>query len=82
MTVVAVIEAVALVAVVVAFLLYARARERDSAQERRELADRIQRPELLPARDAVAFTEPPPREDDELSTVGQIRISDTYGTNG
>jgi hypothetical protein len=81
-TVVAVAEAVALVAVVFLCLGHLRGVERANAQERRALADRIQRPELLPARETVAFAEPPPREDDELSTVGQIRISDTYGTDG
>jgi hypothetical protein len=79
MTVVAIVEAVALVAVVVAFLLYARARERENARERSVLADRIQRPEVLPAREAAVFVEPAPREDDQLSLVGQIRVSDRYG---
>ena len=80
MTVVAIVEAVALVAVVFGFLIYTRAREADQAKERRELADRIQRPEILPAREAPAFVEPAPREDDQLSMVGKIRISDDYGT--
>jgi hypothetical protein len=79
MTVVAIVEAVALVAVVLAFLVYTRAREKDSILERRALADRIQRPELLPAREAPQFVEPPPRESDQLSMVGKIRISDKYG---
>jgi hypothetical protein len=81
MTVVAIVEAVALVAVVLAFLVYTRARERDAMQERRTLADRIQRPEVLPARDAPAFVEPPPREDDQLSMVGKIRIAESYGVD-
>ena len=76
MTVVAALEAVALVAVVLAFLIYTRAREREAAEERRQFADRIQRPDQLPAREAVAFVEPAPREDDQLSMVGKIRISE------
>ena len=79
MTVVAALEAVALVAVVFLFLRYTRAREREAMEERRLLADRIQRPEALPAREAVPFVEPPPREDDQMSMVGKIRISDDYG---
>jgi len=76
MTVVAVTEAVALAVVVIVFLSYTRARERDNAQERRVLADRIQRPEVLPVREPVAFREPPPRADDQMNMVGKIRISD------
>jgi hypothetical protein len=78
MTVVAIVEAVALVAVVIAFLSYTRAREKDQIEERRVLADRIQRPELLPTREPVAFVEPAPREDDGLSMVGKIRVSDGF----
>lgn len=79
MTIVAALEAVALVAVVFLFLRYTRAREGEAARERRELADRIQRPDQLPAREAPEFVEPPPREDDQLSMVGKIRISENYG---
>jgi hypothetical protein len=79
MTVVAALEAAALVAVVFLFLRYTRAREAEAAEERRLLADRIQRPEMLPAREAAAFVEPAPREDDQLSMVGKIRISENYG---
>jgi hypothetical protein len=79
MTVVAVVEAIALVLVVIAFLLYTRAREREAMRERRQLADRIQRPDLLPAREAVVFSEPPPRPKDQMDMVGRIRISDKYG---
>jgi hypothetical protein len=82
MTVVAGIEAVALVAVVALFLWHVRSLERAAAQERRVLADRIQRPELLPVAGAVAWSEPPDREDDGLSTVGKIRIGDEYNLNG
>jgi hypothetical protein len=79
MTLVAALEAVALVAVVVAFLLYTRAREREAAAERRILADRIQRPEALPPREAPVFVAPPAREDDGLSMAGRISIADDYG---
>jgi len=74
MTVVAITEAVALVAVVVVLISYTRARERDNAEERRILADRIQRPEILPAREPLSFAEPEPREDDQMSMVGKIRL--------
>ena len=79
MTVIAVIEAVAIVAVVVAFLFHIRALERNNAEERRMLADRIQRPELLPVREPTNFPEPLPKEDDQMNLVGKIRISDRYG---
>lgn len=79
MKIVAIVEAVAIVLIVVAFLRYTHARERESAEERRTLADRIQRPELLPAREAVAFQEPASRPDDQMNMVGKIRISDSYG---
>ena len=82
MTVVAVAEAVAIVAIVIAFLNYSRARERDALAERRTLADRFQRPEVLPLREPANFTEPLPREDDQMSLVGKIRISDKYGLDG
>jgi hypothetical protein len=79
MTVVAVVEAVALVLVVIAFLHHLRSVEKRGAAERRQLADRIQRPDLLPAREAVVFAEAPPRKDDQMDMVGRIRISDKYG---
>lgn len=79
MTVVAAIEAVALVAVVFLFLRHIRGLEAQAADERRTLADRIQRPEVLPAREAAPFVEPPAREDSQMSMVGKIRISDQYG---
>jgi hypothetical protein len=78
MTIVAVVEAVALVAVVLLFLHHIRALERACARERSQLADRIQRPDLLPVREATHFVEPAAKEDDELSMVGRIRISDSY----
>jgi len=78
MTVVAAIEAVALVAVVFLFLHHLRRVERDNTIERQTLADRIQRPELLPVREAPPYREPPPREDDGMSLVGKIHVSDKY----
>jgi hypothetical protein len=78
-TVVAAIEALALVAVVAMFLAYTRGREKHAAFERRMLADRIQRPELLPVSEAPQYREPPIREDDQLNMVGKITVSDTYG---
>jgi hypothetical protein len=78
MTVVAAIEAVALVAVVALFLWHIRRLEAQAAEERRVLADRIQRPEVLPSQ-PVVWAEPAAREDDGLSMVGKIRIGDKYG---
>jgi hypothetical protein len=77
LTVIAAIEAVAIVAIVIAFLQHIRSLEREAARERRLLADRIQRPEVIPAREAPQFVVPV-REDDELNTVGRLRPSDSF----
>lgn len=79
LTVVAIAEAVALIAVVLGFLHHIRWLEKQAVLERHTLTNRIQRPEQLPAREVTAFVNPPPREDDQLSMVGKIHISDKYG---
>ena len=78
MTIIACLEAVALVAVVVLFL---RSRassdaqtaiERESwAAERRELLNRVQRPEILPLVPAD-FKVPEPSEQDDSHLVGAV----------
>jgi hypothetical protein len=74
MTVVAAIEAVAITIIVLLFLRHIRLLETAQSEERRILADRIQKPELLPARPSAPFIEPVAREDDQLNMVGKIRI--------
>ncbi len=78
MIVVTCLLAIALVVIVVAFLHHYRERERlwqqvqqEWAAERRELANRIQRPEHIPVGVSRAWVAPEP-EDDEVELVGTI----------
>jgi hypothetical protein len=54
--------------------------ERASAYERtlQSMADRIQRPEILPLRDTSDFVVPDP-EPDEWNKVGELDIDENYG---
>jgi hypothetical protein len=59
------------------FLRQIQALERDWARERRELLNRIQRPDVTPA-DPVLY-EIPEQPADEWAKVGEIRVADDYG---
>lgn len=71
MVVVAGLEAVALVAVVFLLLRHFAASERAWADERRELLNRVQRPDHIPLPSTEQFVFPE-QEDDELNKVGTI----------
>lgn len=71
MIIVASIEAIALVAVVLAFLRHHAINEKVHTTERRELLNRIQHPERVPTEPAVPFIFPEP-DPDELELVGTI----------
>jgi hypothetical protein len=70
-TIVAAIEAVALVAVVYLMLRHQRVSESAWTEERRELVNRIQAPERLPIAPQPTF-EMPEFEPDEMHLVGTI----------
>lgn len=72
MTVIAVAEAVALVAIVYLMLRSQRANDVAWTAERRELLTRIQRPELLPAPTGQPFVWPDDVEPDDIGLVGTI----------
>jgi hypothetical protein len=81
------IAALGLVCVALLFLIsmilgeHSRERtERAAAYERtlQSMADRIQRPDVLPFRDTKDF-QVPEQEPDEWATVGQIDIDPKYG---
>ncbi len=71
MTVIACLEAVAVIAVVFLFLRHQSRQEQAWTLERRELLTRIQRPEMIPipAAEPFQFDE---REPDEFDLVGTI----------
>lgn len=71
MTVVASIEALAIVVCVALLLRYQAAQATAWALERRELLNRIQRPEMLPFAAAPQYVLPEPEVDD-LELVGTI----------
>ena len=71
MTIVAALLAAALVAVVWLLLRHQQHAERAWEAERRELLNRIQRPEQIPLPDAPDFVLPEP-EDDESALVGTV----------
>lgn len=75
---IAVIEAVALVVVVLAFLWDRRQTEDKWAAERRELLNRVQFPDRMPV-EAPADFRVPELEPDELNLVGTIRYEDEHG---
>lgn len=74
MTIIAIILAASLVAIVGLFLHHIAALERAWTVERRELLTRIQRPELvpLPRSEPVALPDPEPDERDLVGTVAFI----------
>lgn len=79
MVALAVVAAVAMLALAAALVLLQRSHREAQAQwalERRELLNRIQRPEIIPTA-PVAF-EVPEREDDEWNKVGTVEISDEW----
>ena len=78
MTIVAIAEAVVIVAIV--FLLLRQQSERAGAYEKviSQMADRIQAPERLPVPAATEFVVPE-REPDEWATAGQITFDPEYG---
>lgn len=71
MTIVAAIEAVTIVVVVFLMLRHQGAQERLWGEERRELLNRVQRPDYAPQTVAESFAFPDP-EPDELALVGTI----------
>jgi hypothetical protein len=76
-----VVAALALVALVAAIALFSRDRDRSEARwtlERRELLNRIQRPEMVPLPTAEGFVVPE-RLPDEWAQVGQIDIDPEWG---
>jgi len=77
-TIVAIVLAAALVVVVVVFVRYQTARDQRFAEverayvlERRELLNRIQRPDMIPVRAPDAFVQPE-SEPDQIDLVGVI----------
>ena len=72
MTIVAAFEAVALVAIVCLFLRERASERSETARERSELLNRIQRPEFIPVAQQPAYEYPEDEEPDELGMVGQI----------
>lgn len=75
MIAVAIIEAVALVLVVAAFLKFRSKELEQAALERRELLTRIQRPEIIPT--SVERFEIPDQQPDLSALVGTINLEDT-----
>lgn len=71
MTFILALQSVALTAVAYAFLRHIAQREAQITQERRELLERIQRPELVPLHHRPDFLEPE-IELDEIGLVGTI----------
>jgi hypothetical protein len=71
MTIVAVVEAVALVVVVYLLLRDHHHQHQAWARERRELITRIQHPEIVPIEPAPDWT-PPVFEEDNIDEVGMI----------
>lgn len=72
------VVALAIIVVLIVVLRSHAAAQAQWAAERRELVNRVQRPEFLP----VGPVEPyvmPEREPDEWAKVGQIDIDDNYG---
>jgi hypothetical protein len=72
MTVIAVVEALALIAVVLGFLHYRDGEQQAWAGERRELLNRIAHPEFVPTQPVAAyptFVEPEPDEIDKVGTI-------------
>lgn len=75
MTVVASLEALAIVAIVFLLLRSHSSQATAWALERRELLNRVQRPEVLPFASASQYVLPEP-EVDELERVGTITYQD------
>ena len=71
LTIIAVAQTVALVAISLAFLKHVRSREQEITVERRELLTRIQHPELIPVPRDTRTPLPEP-EPDESNLVGTI----------
>lgn len=73
LTVVAIAQALALVAVVGGVLLYLDRRDQRTAAERRELLNRVQRPDLIPVvAPPPTRTAPAEVEPDESDQVGRV----------
>lgn len=70
-----VVFVICLVVVVLRFTQLAERRERAWSQERSELLNRIQRPELIPIK-ATPQEPRPVRERDGLHKVGQIEVDE------
>jgi hypothetical protein len=75
MIVIASLEAIGLVVVVLLFLRAQESAGRAWADERRELLNRVQRPDILPLAAANTFVQPDP-EPDEIDMVGTIDYAD------
>lgn len=68
----------AMFVVILVLVRSAQAAEARWASERRELLNRIQRPEYIP-RDTSQVYEIPERDPDEWAKVGTVDIADDYG---
>jgi hypothetical protein len=76
MILLAVIEAICLVVVVLAFLWDRRQTERAWVAERRELLNRVQFPDRMPVQAPVEF-KVPELEPDEIDLVGTIKYEES-----